>query len=121
MAPPTRSSQVSVARAPQVPPLPASDADADLNLAEKVARLRPVIDRRAKDEGIDPDTQATAVADYIRGRWSEVQWAEAALEAGLPAPDAELRAAVIDDYRGTGFKHVDCFIVDPVRDGRGAP
>jgi hypothetical protein len=92
-------------------------ADAGLALAEQVTRLRPVIDNKARELGIDPETHASAIAVILRDQWQALQWADVSLEAGLPVPDLNVRWAVIRDYRERGFKLIDCFIVDPVRDG----
>lgn len=95
-------------------------ADAGLTLAEQVERLVPVIDAAVRAEGWNPEAQATAVADKLRAHVDDpTRWAEFALEARLPAPDLDVRWAVIRFYRERAGSKVDLLIVDLVRD-RGA-
>lgn len=89
-------------------------------MAEQVERLVPVIDAAVRAEGWNPEAQATAVADKLRAHVDDpTRWAEFALEARLPAPDLDVRWAVIRFYRERAGSKVDLLIVDLVRD-RGA-
>lgn len=65
----------------------------------KVARLVQEIDRTLRASGIDPYTQAAAVAVTLSDQWGRLQWAQAALMAAVRPPSDETKRQVIARYR----------------------